>query len=198
MRTVTSKVFKLANRSLQEVDIVKDEALFRPVLERLDHSNGDRGGSFRKSSVGRGCRRHVAFLESHQPVHGLLRHRFLSVEFAGIRPTNFRPTSTKNARSHCPTCTRNLASFELILFALHLPLMSRDFLTADVSQLIQQLSLDEKIALLSAPNWWNTTPIKRLAIPSIRMSDGPNVGIQLQISASAVSFFSFSSYVDRL
>jgi hypothetical protein len=76
--------------------------------------------------------------------------------------------------------------------------MSRDFLTADVSQLIQQLSLDEKIALLSAPNWWNTTPIKRLAIPSIRMSDGPNVGIQLQISASAVSFFSFSSYVDRL
>ncbi|KAE9389742.1 glycoside hydrolase family 3 protein [Gymnopus androsaceus JB14] len=45
--------------------------------------------------------------------------------------------------------------------------MSRSFIDADIAEL-------EKIALLGAPNWWNTTPIPRLAIPSIRMSDGPN------------------------
>lgn len=53
--------------------------------------------------------------------------------------------------------------------------MSRSFLDADVEDLLKKLSTDEKISLLGAPNWWNTTPIERLEIPSIRMSDGPNV-----------------------
>lgn len=53
--------------------------------------------------------------------------------------------------------------------------MSRSFLEATIPDLLSQLSTDEKIALLGAPNWWNTTPIPRLEIPSIRMSDGPNV-----------------------
>ncbi|TFK42861.1 glycoside hydrolase family 3 protein [Crucibulum laeve] len=52
--------------------------------------------------------------------------------------------------------------------------MSRSFLDASVPDLVARLKVDEKIALLSAPNWWNTTPVDRLAIPSIRMSDGPN------------------------
>lgn len=53
--------------------------------------------------------------------------------------------------------------------------MSRSFLEADVKRLVNKLTLDEKISLLSAPDWWNTSSVKRLNIPSIRMSDGPNV-----------------------
>ncbi|KAK1233837.1 hypothetical protein PQX77_002984 [Marasmius sp. AFHP31] len=52
--------------------------------------------------------------------------------------------------------------------------MDRSLLDADVSQLVKKLSLDEKISLLGAPNWWNTQSVERLHIPSIRMSDGPN------------------------
>lgn len=53
--------------------------------------------------------------------------------------------------------------------------MSRSFLEASIPDLVQKLTIDEKISLLGAPNWWNTTPIDRLEIPSVRMSDGPNV-----------------------
>lgn len=53
--------------------------------------------------------------------------------------------------------------------------MSHPFLTASIPDLVAQLKTDEKISLLGAPNWWNTTAIPRLHIPSVRMSDGPNV-----------------------
>ena len=53
--------------------------------------------------------------------------------------------------------------------------MSRDFLDASIPDLVAKLSTEEKALLLSAPNWWNTHSIDRLKIPSVRMSDGPNV-----------------------
>ncbi|KAG6865876.1 hypothetical protein C0991_010957 [Blastosporella zonata] len=50
----------------------------------------------------------------------------------------------------------------------------RSFLNAHIPDLVARLKVDEKISLLGAPNWWNTTNIDRLNIPAIRMSDGPN------------------------
>ncbi|KAL6929750.1 hypothetical protein ACO0SA_001154 [Hanseniaspora valbyensis] len=44
----------------------------------------------------------------------------------------------------------------------------------NVKKLLSQLTVDEKISLLAAVDYWHTTPIERLDIPSLRVSDGPN------------------------
>jgi beta-glucosidase len=43
-----------------------------------------------------------------------------------------------------------------------------------VEELLQKLTLNEKVSLLSGRDIWNTVPIKRLGIPSIVMTDGPH------------------------
>ncbi|CAG8977350.1 hypothetical protein HYALB_00011365 [Hymenoscyphus albidus] len=46
--------------------------------------------------------------------------------------------------------------------------------TVDVEDVLSKLNNVEKCALLAGADWWHTVPVKRLGIPVIRVSDGPN------------------------
>src|ERR1700682_5712997 len=43
-----------------------------------------------------------------------------------------------------------------------------------VEDLLRQMTLQEKVALLAGMNGWYTVPVERLGIPSLKMTDGPN------------------------
>ncbi|KAI2918382.1 CAZyme family GH3 [Aspergillus niger] len=45
--------------------------------------------------------------------------------------------------------------------------------SSQVRQLLQSLTLEEKVALLAGKNMWETVNIDRLHIPSLKMTDGP-------------------------
>ncbi|MEM7129160.1 MAG: glycoside hydrolase family 3 C-terminal domain-containing protein [Chloroflexota bacterium] len=47
-------------------------------------------------------------------------------------------------------------------------------MTIDIEQLLEQLTLEEKASLLAGSAMWHTTPVERLNIPAIKVSDGPN------------------------
>jgi beta-glucosidase len=42
------------------------------------------------------------------------------------------------------------------------------------SSIVDQLSTEEKVALLSGSDVWRTVPVERLGVPAIKVSDGPN------------------------
>ena len=44
----------------------------------------------------------------------------------------------------------------------------------DVEDLLRQMTLQEKVAMLAGTKTWYTVPVERLGIPSLKMSDGPN------------------------
>ena len=45
---------------------------------------------------------------------------------------------------------------------------------SNIDKLLNDLTLKEKVLLLSGFDAWHTNKIERLNIPSIKMSDGPN------------------------
>ena len=53
--------------------------------------------------------------------------------------------------------------------------MTHPFLKASIPELLREMKREEKISLLGAKSYWATKDIPRLNIPSVRMSDGPNL-----------------------
>ena len=48
-----------------------------------------------------------------------------------------------------------------------------------VDELLQEMTLEEKISMLSGEGLWNTKPVERLGIPSLMLTDGP-IGVRKQ------------------
>ncbi|HAI51903.1 MAG TPA: glycosyl hydrolase, partial [Firmicutes bacterium] len=44
----------------------------------------------------------------------------------------------------------------------------------DIDKLLEELEVEEKIALVSGSDQWHTTPVPRLNLPAIMLSDGPH------------------------
>lgn len=62
----------------------------------------------------------------------------------------------------------------------------------DIKALLDRLTLEEKAALCSGVSSWQTTPIKRLNIPSVFMADGPH-GVRKEIADKTVDNISGKS-----
>lgn len=56
----------------------------------------------------------------------------------------------------------------------------------DIKSILQKLTLEEKCALASGISFWDTTPIKRVDVPSVNMADGPH-GLRKEIIESDVA-----------
>ncbi len=59
-------------------------------------------------------------------------------------------------------------------------------MSLDINALLEKLTLEEKVSLLSGGSAWYTQPIERLGIPKILMTDGP-IGLRLSRDHEGIS-----------
>lgn len=52
-----------------------------------------------------------------------------------------------------------------------------------IKEIIAQMSLDEKVSLMSGQDFWSTAPIERLGVPSMFLADGPSGVRKQELSA---------------
>ena len=45
---------------------------------------------------------------------------------------------------------------------------------SEIEKLLSQMTIAEKVSMLSGLDLWHTKPVERLGIPALKMSDGPN------------------------
>jgi beta-glucosidase len=62
----------------------------------------------------------------------------------------------------------------------HLPVEQR------VADLLSRMTLDEKVSMLAGSGWMESTAVRRLGIPAIKMADGP-MGVRSWLGSSAVT-----------
>ena len=43
-----------------------------------------------------------------------------------------------------------------------------------LDDLLEQMTLQEKVSMLAGPDFWHTIPVERLGIPALKVTDGPN------------------------
>jgi len=43
-----------------------------------------------------------------------------------------------------------------------------------IEELLEQMTLEEKVSMVAGADWWHTTTVERLGIPAIKMTDGPH------------------------
>jgi len=64
---------------------------------------------------------------------------------------------------------------------------------SQISQLVSQLTLEEKVSMVSGQNVWESMPVDRLNIPSFKMTDGPNGARGDAVSGATAACFPVGS-----
>ncbi len=54
------------------------------------------------------------------------------------------------------------------------PALDSSAIETHIDALVQSMTLEEQVALLSGADFWTTVPVERLGVPAIKVSDGPN------------------------
>lgn len=58
----------------------------------------------------------------------------------------------------------------------------------DIKSLLEKLTLEEKVSLMSGADFWTTKAIARLNIPSVKMTDGPNgTREEIEVEGNAIA-----------